>query len=142
MLEKQEKHYRRHKKIRVKVFGTAKKPRLCVFRSNKHIYSQLIDDEKGKTLIVANDKEFKKLKSPVIRAQKIKNQKLKESKQNEIEEKKISGKIVIAYEVGKLIAERALKKKIEKVVFDRGGYKYHGRIKALAQGAREKGLKF
>lgn len=136
-MEKQQgKRYRRHKRVRAKIFGTLKRPRLCAFRSNKHIYAQLIDDEKSKTLATASDLELKP------------------------KTKKGKSKVAVAYEVGKLIAEKALGKKfaepsahltprsasqssaIEKVVFDRGGYKYHGRIKALAEGAREGGLKF
>ncbi len=111
------KRYRRHKRVRAKIFGTAKKPRLCVFRSAKHIYAQLIDDEKGQTIISASDLELKKSKK-----QKTKREK--------------------ALEVGKIIAQKAQDMKIEKVVFDRGGYKYHGMVKALADGAREGGLKF
>jgi len=106
MLEKQIKRKRRHKRVRAKIKGTAKVPRLCVFRSSKNIYAQIIDDEKGKTLAAVN------------------------------------GKLVSAVEIGKLIAKKAIEKKINKVVFDRGGYKYHGRVKALADGAREAGLKF
>jgi len=113
---KQKGRYRRHKRIRAKIFGTARRPRLCVFRSAKHIYTQLIDDEKGKTLAAASDQELKKGK--------------KRPKTDK------------AREVGRLIAKKALAKKIEKVVFDRGGYVYHGRVKALAEGAREAGLKF
>lgn len=116
MLEKQEKRYRRHKRIRAKIFGTKERPRFCVFRSAKHIYAQLIDDEKGHTLAAASDLE------------------LKESKGKTKKEK--------AFAVGQLIAEKALKKKIEVVVFDRGGYAYHGRVKSLAEGARKGGLKF
>ncbi|PIV12784.1 MAG: 50S ribosomal protein L18 [Candidatus Nealsonbacteria bacterium CG03_land_8_20_14_0_80_36_12] len=117
MLKRQEKRYRRHKRVRAKILGTAKTPRLCVFRSNKHIYCQLIDDEKGRTLLETNDQEIKpKGKKP--------------------------GKVALAYEVGKLMAEKTLKKKIKEVVFDRGGYRYQGRVKALAEGAREGGLKF
>jgi large subunit ribosomal protein L18 len=130
MLEKQQKRYRRHRRIRAKIFGTKEKPRLCVFRSNKHIYAQLIDGENGQTLVVANDLDLKH------RRQKAKGKTL------EKEKKARSGKAEVAYEVGKLIAEKSLKKKIEKVVFDRGGYKYHGRVKALAEGARDGGLKF
>jgi large subunit ribosomal protein L18 len=115
MLEKQEKRYRRHKKIRAKVFGTVNKPRLCVFRSEKHIYAQLIDDEKAKTIVTSSDLEFKKNRGT---------------------------KIEKAKEVGKLIAKKAKDLKIERVVFDRGGYKYHGRVKAVAEGAREGRLKF
>jgi len=106
MLEKQIKRKRRHKRVRAKVKGTAKVPRLCVFRSSKYIYAQIIDDGKGKTLAAAN------------------------------------GKLTSAAEIGKLIAKKSIEKKINKVVFDRGGYKYHGRVKALADGAREAGLKF
>jgi large subunit ribosomal protein L18 len=109
------KRLRRHKRVRAKIKGTAKVPRLCVFRSNKHIYGQLIDDEKGKILLSAKDLEIKKV---------------------------VKDKIVIAKEVGKLLAEKAITKKYKKVVFDRAGYKYHGRVKALAEGAREGGLKF
>lgn len=113
---KKEKRARRHKRVRAGVFGTKERPRFCVFRSNKHIYGQLIDDEKGKTLVATSDLKLKKQK--------------KENKGQ------------IAKEVGKLIAEKAKGLKIEKVVFDRGGYKYHGRVKALAEGAREGGLNF
>ena len=115
MKNKQEKRHRRHKRVRAKIKGTNNVPRLCVFRSNKHIYGQLIDDEKGKTLLAAKDLEIKKLPK---------------------------GKTAIAKEVGKLIAKKAIGKKITKVVFDRAGYKYHGRVKALAEGAQEGGLKF
>jgi len=115
MLEKEEKRHKRHKKIRAKIFGTALVPRLSVFKSEKHIYAQLINDEKAETMAAADDSEFKKNR-----------------------EKKIDK----AKKVGKLIADLAKNLKIEKVVFDRGGYKYHGRIKALADGAREAGLKF
>lgn len=114
---KREKRRRRHRRIRAKIFGTATRPRLCVFRSLKHIYCQLIDDEKGKTLIAASDLELKKTKKKRTKKEK-------------------------AFGVGKLIAEKALKKKITQVVFDRGGYAYHGRVKALAEGAREGGLQF
>ena len=115
MLKKQKNRQRRHKKVRAKARGTAEMPRLCVFRSRKHIYGQLIDDEKGKTILIANDEEI---------------------------QKKTKGKIETAKEVGKLLAQKAIAKKITRVVFDRGGYKYHGRVKALAEGAREEGLKF
>ena len=110
-----------------KIFWTSSVPRLCVFRSSSHIYAQLIDDEKGVTLAAANNKGLKS-----------KSQKKKAEK----DKKSVGGKVAAAYELGKLIADIALKKRIEKVVFDRGGYKYHGRVKALAQGAREGGLKF
>lgn len=101
--------------MRARVKGTAKTPRLCVFRSHQHIYAQLVDDDKGKTIDSASSRELKK------------------SKKKKAEQAK---------EVGQLIAQKALAKKIEKVVFDRGGYKYHGRVKAVAEGARAGGLKF
>ena len=126
LVEKKEKRYRRHKRVRAKVFGTADTPRLCVFRSAKHIYAQLVNDEKGRTILSAREQE---LRGGIL------------SKKDE-EEKNEAHKIVIARKVGKLIAEKAKDNKIEKVVFDRGGYKYYGRVKALAEGAREGGLKF
>ena len=109
----------RHSRVRKKVFGTSDRPRLNVFRSEKHIYAQMIDDTSGKTIISASsvDKELKgKVKSG-----------------SNIEAAKI---------VGGLVARRAVEKGIDTVVFDRGGYLYHGRVKALADSAREKGLKF
>ena len=105
---------KRHKRVRRKISGTPERPRLCVFRSLKHIYAQIIDD----TIVAASTLEIPK--------------------------EQLAGKTKVeqAYMVGKLIAEKALKKGITKVVFDRGGYKYHGRVKALAEGAREGGLLF
>lgn len=103
-----------HWRIRRKVAGTATKPRLSVYRSNKEIYCQLIDDVNGNTLAAATSL----------------NAKLSGTKSEQ------------ASEVGKLIAEKAKALNIEAVVFDRGGYLYHGRVKALAEGAREGGLKF
>jgi len=131
---KPEKRHRRHKRVRAKISGAAKRPRLCVFRSAKHIYAQLIDDEKGKTLIAASDLELKKPRRKAASQP--------QGKKTKKEMAARSGKTAIAYEVGKLIAQKAIKKKIEKIVFDRGGYKYHGRVKALAEGARSAGLKF
>lgn len=113
--DKKIKRNRRRIRIRNRITGTAKIPRLCVFRSNKHIYGQLIDDEKRKTLLAVNDKELKKSSGK---------------------------KVELANQAGQLLAKKALEKKIEKVVFDRSGYKYHGRIKAMAEGARQGGLKF
>ena len=107
---------RRHRRIRGKVAGTAERPRLAVFRSNKGIFAQLVDDESGRTLAGASW-----LGLP------------KSFKGNRIEQ---------AAEVGKAVAAAAKKAGIETVVFDRGGYLYHGRVKALAEGAREGGLKF
>ena len=124
---KKEARVRRHLRVRAKVSGTANKPRLCVFRSNQHIYATLINDEKNSTILVASDKEIKKPKAEKINSEK---------------EGKLLAKVASAYEVGQLIAQKALKNKIDRVVFDRGGYKYHGRVKALADGARKGGLKF
>lgn len=110
----------RHKRLRQKIKGTADRPRLCVFRSPKHISVQLIDDKKGKTLASVSDREVGRKKPP----------------------KGYAGKKGKAYIVGQLIAQKAQENKIKEVVFDRGGYKYHGRVKALAEGARKEGLKF
>lgn len=99
--------------MRGKIFGTAKRPRLSVFRSGKHIRAQLIDDEKAETLASASDLALKE-----------------------------GTKTEKALVVGEELAKKALKLKIKKVVFDRGGYKYHGRVKAVAEGARKGGLKF
>ena len=106
----------RHKRVRAKINGTADRPRLDVFRSAKNIYAQVIDDVNGVTLASASslDKAIEGY----------------------------GGNVAAATAVGKLIAERALAKGIENVVFDRGGYLYHGRVQALAEGAREGGLKF
>ena len=120
MDKKREKRIRRHKRIRAKIQGTDQVPRLCVSRSSRHIYAQIIDDQKGKTIISLDDSKISK-----------------KTKQDDL-----SAKIAIAYQVGQEIGKAALAKKIERVVFDRGGYKYHGRIKALAEGARKAGLKF
>ncbi len=124
---KKEKSQRRKRRTRAKTRGTSQRPRLSVFRSSKHIYAQLIDDEKGKTLISANDLELKN---------KNKNKINKKSK------KELTRKVREAFGVGKLISEKAKKEKIKKVVFDRGPYAYHGRVRALAEGAREGGLEF
>jgi len=105
----------RHKKIRKTVTGTLERPRLAVFKSSQHIYAQVIDDGRGHTLIAVSDKE-------VSDGKKTKKEK--------------------AIEVGELVAQRAEKEKITKVVFDRGGFPYAGRIKALGDSARNKGLQF
>ncbi|MCP6718132.1 MAG: 50S ribosomal protein L18 [Patescibacteria group bacterium] len=124
--KKRKKRLKRHKKVRAKISGTDKIPRLCVFRSNKYIYAQLIDDKNNKILASARDSQAKGKKT--------------EAKKEK--DKKLSKKLSIAFETGKLIAKKAKDLKVEKVVFDRGGYKYHGRVKALADGARDGGLKF
>lgn len=105
----------RKKRIRAKVFGTAKIPRLCVFRSLRDIYAEVVDDNKGITLVSVSGKKMKKEYSHTV-----------------------SG----AKKVGQMIAKECSGKGIKKVVFDRGGYKYHGKVKAVADGAREGGLKF
>ena len=107
----------RHERIRSNMFGTSETPRLCVFRSNKSIYAQIIDDETKTTLVSA---------SSLDKSLKIKN----------------GSNVEAAKVVGKSIAEKAKKAKITKVVFDRGGYLYHGRVAALADAARENGLEF
>ena len=107
---------KRHKRVRGKISGTAERPRLSVFRSESNIYAQIIDDVAGNTLVAASSVE-------------------KGFEGN-------GGNIEAAKKVGAMIAERALAKGIEEVVFDRGGYVYHGRVQALAEGAREAGLKF
>lgn len=109
---------RRHRRIRVKLAGTSERPRLVVFRSLKHIYAQVIDDRRGQTLVAASTID------PALRAA------LDGSKTDQ------------ARRVGAEVARRARAAGIEKVVFDRGGYLYHGRVKALADGAREAGLEF
>ncbi|MFP4499172.1 MAG: 50S ribosomal protein L18 [Vulcanimicrobiota bacterium] len=111
---------RRHTRIRKKISGTAQMPRLVIFRSARHIYAQLINDQEGKTLVSANTLQ-KDL------ASKIKDE---------------GSKLDRAKAIGKLLAEKAKQAGIEKAVFDRGGYKYHGRVAALAEGAREGGLEF
>ncbi|MEI8389046.1 MAG: 50S ribosomal protein L18 [bacterium] len=110
---------KRHKRIRVTLSGTTEKPRLAVYRSTKHIYAQIIDDTKGITLASAGSVE------PVVKAS-----------------RPHGGNVEASKEIGKLLAERAIKAGISKVVFDRGGYLYHGRIAALADAAREAGLEF
>ncbi|MGQ0680192.1 MAG: 50S ribosomal protein L18 [Actinomycetota bacterium] len=107
---------KRHRRIRKKVTGTAERPRLAVFRSNKHLYAQLIDDVSGRTLASASSVD------PAAR-----------SEANSVES---------AARIGELVAERAVALGLTSVVFDRGGFRFHGKIKALADGAREKGLQF
>ncbi len=114
-ISKNDVRQRVHKRIRVKLSGTAERPRLNVYRSLNHIYAQLIDDMEGKTLVSASTREAKI---------------------------KTGGNVAAAKEIGKKLAEKAKAKGVSKVVFDRGGYLYHGRIKALADAAREAGLKF
>jgi large subunit ribosomal protein L18 len=115
-LTKLERKQRIKRRIRKRISGTALMPRLCVFRSNSGIYAQVVDDKTGKTLVAASsmEKDFKAT----------------------------GNKVEVSHEVGKVIAQKAKAAGIETVVFDRGGYLYHGRVKSLAEGAREGGLKF
>ena len=118
MITKQDKNIsrvRRHARVRAKISGTSEAPRLCVYRSNKNIEAQIIDDVKGTTLVASSSMSLKLENGSNIDAAKL---------------------------VGEDIAKKALAKKIKKVVFDRSGYIYHGRVKALAEAAREAGLEF
>ena len=118
MISKQDKNVsrvRRHARVRAKISGTSETPRLCVYRSNKNIEAQLIDDVKGATLVASSSMSLK-----------LEN----------------GSNIDAAKKVGEDLAKKALAKKIKKVVFDRSGYIYHGRVKALAEAAREAGLEF
>lgn len=128
---------RRKLKVRNKIKGTLQRPRLSVFRSNRSIYAQLIDDQKGVTLTAASEKMLAgKIET------KIKTSQKKEKKPSETKIIKPKTKLEKAYLVGQILAEQALKKGIKKAVFDRGSYRYHGRVKKLAEGAREAGLNF
>jgi large subunit ribosomal protein L18 len=118
-LSREAKRQRVHHRVRMTVSGTAERPRLCVYRSLDHIYAQVIDDRAGKTLASASSAD-------------------KDTKKN----LKGGGNVAAAKVVGKAIADRAKAAGVSKVVFDRGGYKYHGRVKALADAAREAGLQF
>ena len=116
MKDKKQKRIRRHKRARSRFYGTSARPRLSVFRSNRGIYVQIIDDEKNTTLAGFRDTS-------------VKNSKKRTKSER-------------ARAAGLMIAEKAKEAKIKKVVYDRGGYRYHGRVKALAEGAREGGLEF
>ncbi|MDP2951124.1 MAG: 50S ribosomal protein L18 [bacterium] len=133
MLEKHKKRINRHKRVRARIKGTNKVPRLCVFRSNSHIYAQLIDDIKGKIILQVKD-SGKALKDKKTAGK----EKITSLKGNE--KFVLKGKVALAYQAGEVIAQMSQEKSIKKVVFDRGGYKYHGRVKALADGARKGGL--
>lgn len=115
-MNKNSQKLKRQIRVRSKIRGTEKRPRLCVFRSNRFIYAQIVNDQKGETLVGISEKEL--LKS------------------------NIKGKKEKAKEVGLLLAKKAQAKKIKEVVFDRGGYAYQGRVQSIAEGAREGGLKF
>ena len=113
-IKKAQSRIKRKMHIRKDIFGTASRPRLTVYRSNKHIYAQLIDDVNSKTLVSTSDKTTVEAGTPIEKSAKV----------------------------GESLAKLAVSKKIDSVVFDRNGYKYHGRVKALADGARSAGLKF
>ncbi|HEY1766376.1 MAG TPA: 50S ribosomal protein L18 [Terracidiphilus sp.] len=115
MIKRNEIRQRIHARIREKLAGTAERPRLNVYRSLNHIYAQVIDDQKGETLVCSSTLNLKL---------------------------KTGGNVSAAKEIGKAVAEKAVAKGIKRVVFDRGGYLYHGRVKALAEAAREAGLEF
>jgi large subunit ribosomal protein L18 len=117
--DRKEQRQKRHLRVRAKLSGTAERPRLAVYRSEKHIYAQLIDDTKGITLVSA---------STIDREMRDSTEK--------------PWNVEAAGQVGKLLAKKALEKGISSVVFDRGGFNFHGRVKSLADGAREGGLKF
>jgi large subunit ribosomal protein L18 len=119
LIDRNSERLRIHKRIRTKISGNTERPRLCVYRSSRYIYAQIVDDSQGKTLASASTIE-KDLRGGC----------------------KGTGNIEASRLIGKTIAERAKSKGIEAVVFDRGGYLYHGRIKAVAEAARESGLKF
>lgn len=114
-LSKYEQRLRRHRRVRRRIFGTAERPRLAVFRSLKHISAQLIDDTVGRTLVAVSDRQMKSGKSATV---------------------------AVSKDVGRQLAERAKTLKIRRVVFDRAGHTYHGQVKALADGARAGGLEF
>lgn len=118
-LKEQVRRERRHRRVRAKISGIAARPRLNVFRSTRHIFAQIIDDSKGHTLVAASTLDAE------VRAHAAQWNKKEEAKA-----------------VGKLLAQRAMAKGLKQVIFDRGGYQYHGRVKALAEGSREGGLEF
>ena len=136
---------RRHKRVRNRVFGTPDRPRMCVYRSAKHIYAQIVDDTEGRTLVAASS-----LKVGPVNVEKPETKKADEKKDKKDKKGKkgkkpvhVGGmKTALAREVGKVIAAAAKEKGISKVCFDRGGFQYHGRIAALANEARKNGLEF
>ena len=117
--EKKQARLKRKRSIRKRMTGTSERPRLTVFRSSRHIYAQIIDDVSGRTLVAASSLE-------------------KAAK----EASNIENNVAMAQYIGKLVGERAVKQGIQKVVFDRNGFLYHGRVKAVSEGAREAGLQF
>ena len=146
------KRWRRHKRVRNRVIGTPERPRVCVFRSNTHIYAQLIDDTAGRTLLSVSSLKLdaptaKSGVAPAVKAKAEgkKGKKADKAENTEATEKATTAagrKTTLAREVGRLLAEAAKAKGVSKVAFDRGGYLYHGRVAALADAAREAGLDF
>jgi len=124
---KYNKKIRRIEKVRKMIRAKSGLPRLSVFRSALHIYGQIIDDEKGETLVSASDFDLSSSRVKLTAGQ---------------DKKSLNKKSVVAFKIGELIAKRALEKNIKKIVFDRGGYKYHGRVRSVAEGARKGGLSF
>jgi large subunit ribosomal protein L18 len=116
---RQQARLKRKKRIRKKIYGTAERPRLSVFRSSRHIYAQIIDDTAGRTIVAASTVDQQAKEAP-----------------------KFKSKVAAANFVGKIVGERALNQGIKKVVFDRNGFLYHGRVKSLSEGARKTGLVF
>ena len=149
------KRWRRHQRVRNRVVGTPERPRVCVFRSNDHIYAQLIDDTAGRTLLAVSSLKLDAAPGakPAAKAENAKPENAKpesakpegkKGKKGEKAEKEAAGgrKTTLAREVGRLLAEAAKAKGVGKVCFDRGGYLYHGRVAALADSARKHGLDF
>lgn len=139
------KRWRRHQRVRNRVVGTPERPRVCVFRSNHHIYAQLIDDTAGQTLLSVSSLklEAEPGAKPAAKAEGAKPEGKKGKKGEKAEKEAASGrKTTLAREVGRLLAEAAKAKGVGKVCFDRGGYLYHGRVAALAESARKHGLEF
>ena len=116
---RQQARLKRKKRIRKKIYGTTERPRLSVFRSSRHIYAQIVDDTAGRTLVAASTVDQQTKEAP-----------------------KFKNKVAAANFVGKIVGERALNQGIKKVVFDRNGFLYHGRVKSLSEGARKTGLVF
>lgn len=126
--EKRQKRAHRHKRVRAKIKGTHECPRLSVFRSNRHLVTQMIDDETGTTMVMAHNGE-------------IAGNGSKDHPQRDKKDKRPKTNVVFAEKVGALAARRAMEKGLKKAVFDRGGYQYHGIVKAVAEGARKEGLR-
>jgi len=137
---KTEARLKRKKRIRKKVFGTQQRPRLSVFRSAKHIYAQIIDDTEACTVVSASSTE--KLVREQFAGTAAPSAKPADTPSAETADKAPKGKISLAAFVGKLLAERAIEKGITQIVFDRNGFQYHGRVKAVSDGARKAGLNF